>query len=200
MVSRTAFYLFLLGMGLSLPAVARITCCDVDGKRTCGDPAPLQCISRAKTEFGKGGVKREVEAPPTPEQIAAREEEAARAAEEKRKADELARRDRALRDSYTSPKDIDSARDRAVKEIDKNAEQAKNRLESAQKKQAKLVQEKEFYQKKPLPPDLQSQIKDNEAEIAAQQKTLQQIDADKQVVRDRFDADKKRYIEITGKK
>lgn len=190
----------LLGIVFSFPAAARITCCDVNGKRTCGDPAPPQCLDKAKTVFDKGGVAREVERPLTQEEIAAREAEKVRLAEEKKKAEELARRDRALRDSYTTENDIDKARDRAIAEIEKNAEQAKNRLEAAEKKKLKLDQEKEFYTKKPMPANLQSQIKDNEAEIAAQQKALQQKDADIEAVKQRFEADKKRYRELTGKK
>ncbi len=200
MSSRKSLAIFLLGLGLAAPAFARITCCEVDGKRTCGDPPPSQCLSRAKTEFTKGGVAKEVGAPLTAEQKAARKAEGVLAAEEKKKAAEMGRRDRALRDSYTSPQDIDKARDRAVAEIEKNAEQTKNRLDAAQNKQVKLNQEKEFYQKKVLPANLQSQIKDNEAEIAAQQKALQQKDADIEAVKSRFDVDKKRYSEITGKK
>ena len=191
----------LLGLGAALPAAARITCCDVDGKRTCGDPPPQQCVSKAKTEFNKGGVAKKVEAPLTAEEKVAREAEAARLAEEKKKAADLARRDRALVDSYTSEKDIDLARDRAVAEIEKNSEQAKNRLEAAQKKKQKFDQEKEFYQKKPMPAALQAQIKDNESEIAAQSKALQEKDASIEAINLRFETDKARYrtLKAAGK-
>jgi hypothetical protein len=190
----------LLGMAFALPAAAKITCCDVNGKRTCGDPAPPQCIDKAKKVFDKAGVSRDVERPLTQEELATREAEKVRAAEEKKKAEEMARRDRALRDSYTTEKDIDYALKRAINEIEKNAEQAKNRLEAAEKKRARLDQEKEFYTKKPLPANLQSQIKDNEAEIASQQKALQQKDIDIEATKARFEADKQRYRELTGKK
>jgi hypothetical protein len=189
----------LLGIAFALPAAAKITCCDVNGKRTCGDPAPPQCLDKAKKVFDKAGVSRDVERPLTQEELAAREAEKVRAAEEKKKAEDVARRDRALKDSYTTEHDIDKARDRAIAEIEKNAEQAKSRFEVAEKKRAKLDQEKEFYTKKPMPANLQSQIKDNEAELAAQQKALQQKDADIEAVKARFDADKKRYRELTGK-
>jgi hypothetical protein len=191
----------LLGLGTALPATARITCCDVDGKRSCGDPPPQQCIDKAKTIFNKGGVAKEVEAPLTAEQKAVREAELAKKAEEEKKTAEQARHDRALVDSYTSEKEIDLARDRAIAEVDKNSEQARNRLEAAQKKQLKLEQEKEFYQKKPLPGTLQAQIKDNESEIAAQQKALQEKDTNIAAIRQRFEDDKARYrILKSGKK
>ena len=64
--------LCLAGFLVAAPALAGVTCCDVDGKRTCGDPAPMQCLNKAKTVFVKGAAK-EIEAPLTPEQKAARE-------------------------------------------------------------------------------------------------------------------------------
>lgn len=187
------------GLLLALPAMARITCCDVDGKRFCGDPTPPQCLNKAKKVFDRG-VAKEIDAPLTAEQRAAREAEETRKKEEERKAAEQERRDRALMASYSSAKEIDAARKRAITEIRRNADQAQNRLDAAQKKQKKLEQEKEFYQKKPLPAALQAQIEDNEAEIAAQEKALQDKDADIAAANARFDADKERYQRLSGKK
>lgn len=186
----------LLGLGAVAPAFALITCCEVNNQRVCGDPPPPQCLSRPKTVFKKG-VAREIEAPPTAEQRIAREAAATRKIEEDKRADEQARRDRALLGSYTSEKDIDKARDRALAEIEKNATQASARLETALKRQKKLEQDKEFYLKKPLPAQLQAQIRDNDKEIAAQQKALQEKDAAMAAIRARFDADRERYRLIT---
>lgn len=197
--SKHSLVALVLGLGLALPAAARITCCEVDGKRTCGDPAPPQCVTRAKTVFSKGGVAKEVEAPLTADQVAARDAEVARKKEEEKKAAEQTRKDRALLDSYTNEKEIDAARDRAIADIDKNAEQAKNRLETAQAKQKKLEQEKEFYQKRPMPAQLKRQIEDNEAEIVAQQKALTQKDADIAATRERYALDKQRYLQLSGR-
>lgn len=190
--------LLVLCTGLAAPAAARITCCDIDGKRTCGDPPPQQCINKARTVFDKGGVAKAVEAPLTVEQRAARDAEVARKKEEERKAAEQARKDSALRDSYSNEREIDSARDRAIADIEKNAEQATNRLEAALKRQQTLAQEKEFYKKKPMPAPLQAQMRDNDSEIAAQRKSLEQKDADIAAVKERFAADKKRYVQITS--
>jgi len=191
--------MLLLGLGLALPAAARIVCCDVDGRRTCGDPPPAQCNTRAQTVYVKGGTSKSVEAPLTAEQRAAREAEEARKKEEERKAAEQARKDRALLDSYSSEKDIDIARDRVVADIEKNAQDVLVRLEAAQKKQKQLEQEKEFYLKKPMPAQLQQNIVNNAKERATLQKALVQKDADIAAARERFDADKQRYLQISGK-
>lgn len=186
----------LLGLGAVAPAFALITCCEINKQRVCGDPPPPQCLSRPKTVFKKG-VVHEIEAPPTAEQRIAREAAATRKIEEDKRADEQARRDRALLGSYTSERDIASARDRALAEIEKNATQASARLETALKRQKKLGQDGEFYLNKPLPAQLQAQIRDNDKEIAAQQKALQEKDAAIAAIQARFDADKERYRQIT---
>lgn len=190
--------LLALGLLLPFPAAASIVCCDVDGKRVCGDPPPPQCDTRPKIVFSKGGVVKTVEAPLTAEQRAAREAEAARKKAEERKAAEQARKDRALLDSYSSEKEIDAARDRSIADLEKNAEQAKNRLEAALAKQKKLEQEKEFYQKKPLPALLKKQLEETAREIATQQQALAQKDVDIATTRERFAADRERYLLLTA--
>lgn len=191
--------LCLLGLGVALPAAARITCCEVNGKRTCGDPPPQACVSKAKTVFSQSGVAKEVEAPLTEEQKAAREAEKVQKAEAEKQALEQARRDRALTGSYSSEKEIDQALARSISNIEKNAGQAKTRLEAAQKKQNQLAQEKEFYLKKPMPAQLQRQVDENEKDLAAQQQILQQKDEDIAAVKTRFAEDKKRYQQLMGK-
>ncbi|MFN3884150.1 MAG: hypothetical protein ACK4Q4_05245, partial [Rhodocyclaceae bacterium] len=116
---------------MALPAAADIVCCDVNGKRVCGNPPPPACDSRPKIVYLKGGTVKELEAPLTPAQRAEREAEAARKKEEERKAAEQARKDRALLDSFTRVEELDAARDRAIADLEKNAEQARNRLESS---------------------------------------------------------------------
>ena len=190
---------FILLLGIALPATASITCCEVNGKRSCGDPPPQACVSKAKTVFTKGGVMKEIEAPLTEEQKAARAAEQARKVEEEKQAAEQARRDRALTGSYSNEKEIDLALDRSITNIEKNAGQAKTRLEVAQKKQQQLAQEKEFYLKKPMPAQLLRQVEENDKELAAQQKILQQKDDDINALKARFADDKKRYQQLMGK-
>ncbi|MCX8086066.1 MAG: hypothetical protein N3C63_04085 [Rhodocyclaceae bacterium] len=191
---------FLFALTASLPAAAKITCCDVDGKRTCGDPPPPQCVTRAKIIYDKGGTAKEIEAPLSPEQRAAREAEAARQKEEAQRAAEQERKDRALLGSYTNAAEIDKALERALADLDKSYEQTKGRLEAALKRREKLAAEKEFYQKKPLPAELDKQIKDNERDIAALEQALKEREARVTELRARFAADKERFLQLTGRK
>jgi hypothetical protein len=200
MVSLKHASMTLLMLGLAFPALAKITCCDVNGHRTCGDPPPPQCIDKSKTVFLKGGASKEVEAPLTAEQRAARDAEVARKKEAEKVAAEQGRKDRALMASYTTEAEIDAARDRVTKEIEKSVEQAKSRLETAQTKKLKLDQEKEFYLKQPMPAPMQAQVKDNEREIAAQESALKQANDNIAATRQRFETDKARFRLLSGKK
>jgi len=197
-VSNKTLFVLACGLSLHLPAFAAITCCEIDGKRYCGNPPPAQCVGRAQT-VTKGGVTRAVETPPTAEQRAARDAEEALKKEEEKKALEQRRRDRALLDSFTSLAEIDKAQKRAMAELEKHVDQANNRIAAAQARLQKIETEKEFYASKPLPGPLQRQIRENEKEIAEQGMILAEKKRGIEAVRKRFEADKERYRRLTGK-
>ena len=183
-------------------AQTRIFCCDdANGRKVCGDFLPAACQGRAYEERdNRGFVSKTVEAPLTAEQQARRDAEAAKKEADARKAAEERRRTLALLSTYSSEKNIDSVRDRNLAEIDKSIAEAQRRLEEARKKKQKLDGDKEFYKGKPLPDAVKSQILDNDKEIQAHQKTIADKTKEKEEVRNRFADEKKRYLELTGKK
>jgi hypothetical protein len=186
----------------SAAAQARIFCCQDDkGTKVCGDFLPPVCQGRAYEERdGKGFIAKQVEAPLTPEQLAKREAENAKKAEEAKKAAEERRRNLALLATYSSEKDITSARDRALAEVEKNQKQSQARLDEANKKKKKIDADREFYKGKPLPEDVKAQVRDNEKEIAAQSAAVAAKVKEAAEVRARFEEERKRYLELTGKK
>ena len=189
-------------LALGAAAQTRIYCCnDANGLKVCGDYLPAACQGRAYEERdNRGFVAKAVEAPLTAEQQARREAEKVRKEEEQKKAGEERRRTLALLSTYSSEKDINSARDRALAEVGNNMKQAQQRLEEANKKKQKLDGEKEFFKGKPLPEQLKAQIRDNEKELKAQQASVDAHTREMEEVRTRFAEEKKRFIELTGKK
>lgn len=185
----------------SASAQIRVYCCDdAKSRKVCADYLPPECQGRAYEERdGKGRVSKLVEAPLTPEQQARRVAETAQKEAAAKKAAEERRRTLALMSTYSSAKDIDSARDRALREMEKNLLQIQQRLDDAKKKQKRLEGEKEFYKGKPLPEQVKSQIRDNENEIKAQAEALETKTKEMDEVRARFADEKKRYLELTGK-
>jgi hypothetical protein len=186
-----------IGLGLSLPAAARTFCCtDKTGHRICGDTLPEQCDDRAYKEFGDKGI-RNVEAPLTAEQKAQREAEAARKKEQERLVADQRRKDRALLNTYSSEKDIDVLRDRAVADLEGAGKATQDKYDAAIKRKGQLEKELEFYAKKPVPANLKAQIRDNDIEIEAQKKALADRQKDVEATRQRFEDDRKRYRELT---
>ena len=190
--------LFTLGAS----AQVRIYCCDdAKGRKVCGDFLPPACQGRAYEERDtRGFVSKVVEAPLTPEQEARREAEKARKEEEAKKATEERRRVLALMSTYSSEKDIITARDRALAEVEQNMKQSQLRLEEAKKAKKKLDSEKEFYKGKPLPDSVKAQVRENEKEIKAQQAAVDGRAKDMEDIRIRFADERKRYLELSGKK
>jgi hypothetical protein len=187
----------LIGAAFALPAAARTFCCtDAKGRKLCGDTLPEQCENRAYKEFGEGKV-RNVEAPLTPEQKAQREAAEAKKLEDEKLAAEAKRRDQALLNTYGNEKDIDLMRDRAVADTEATGKQAQEKYDAAIKRKKQLERELEFYAKKPVPANLKSQVKENEIEIAAQQKAIEDKKKDVEAVRAKFEEDRKRYRFLT---
>ena len=190
----------LLAMGAA--AQTRIYCCDdASGRKVCGDFLPVACQGRAYEERdNRGFISKTVEAPLTAEQQARRDAEQARKEDDAKKAAEERRRTLALLATYSSEKDINSARDRALAEVEKNMKQSQQRLDEANKKKKKLESDKEFYKGRALPEQVKADVRDNEKEIKAQQDAVAAKVKEMDDVRKRFADEKKRYLELTGKK
>lgn len=190
----------VLAMGAA--AQTRIYCCnDAKGSKVCGDFLPPVCQGRAYEERdNRGFVSKLVEAPLTAEQQARRDAEKIKKEEEVKKAGEERRRVLALLSTYSSEKDVVTARDRALAEVEQNLKQSQRRVDEAKNKKKKIDGEKEFYKGKPLPDSLKADIRENEKEIKAQQAAVDARVKEMDEIRVRFEEERKRYLELIGKK
>jgi hypothetical protein len=176
-------------------------CKDDKGKTYYTQTPPAECLGKEMDELSKQGtVVKKREAALTAEQIAAREAEDKRKKEEEVAAKEEKRKNQALLNTYSSEKDIEDGRQRALKQAEAASKEIEKRIAEAQKRTVSLASEKEFYAKKPMPKKLQDDIKNNEIDIkgnedalAAKKKELGEINA-------KYDEDKRRYLELTGAK
>jgi hypothetical protein len=177
-------------------------CCnDPNGRLVCGDMLPAACQNRAyRIKDEKGQILREVEAPLTPEQRAAREVEKAKKLEEDKRLAEQKRRDVAMLATYHNEQAIDAARERTLAEFDKASVENTKRHEELVKRMKKLDGEKEFYQKKPLPPALKKQMEDTENALKVSQEALGKREQERSAIATRFDEDKKRYVDLRSGK
>ncbi len=195
--------LFLLLAGLPFTGwAAKSFCCNDDkGSQICGDPLPQECYGRAYREMSeRGTILRRVEAPLTAAQREQREAEEKRKKEDEKNAIEEKRKNQALQNTYSSERDIDFMRSRALTDLENARKLAMERHKEALSRKKQLDDEAEFYKKKPLPNELKTQMKGNEIELQAQQAAMEAKLKEMEAVRTKFAEDKKRYIELMRRK
>jgi DNA repair exonuclease SbcCD ATPase subunit len=176
-------------------------CKDSKGTTYYTQTPPTECLGKEMDELSRQGtVVKKREAALTPEQIAAREAEEKRKKEEEALAKEEKRKNQALLYTYSSEKDIEDSRQRALKQAEQAAKDIEKRIEEAQKRAQKLAAEKEFYAKKPMPKKLRDDINNNELDLKAQQDTLAAKQKELGEINAKYDEDKRRYLELTGAK
>jgi len=176
-------------------------CKDGKGKTYYTQTPPPECLGKEMDELStQGVVVRKREAALTAEQLAAREAEQKRKKEEEALAKEEGRKNQALLNTYSSEKDIEDSRQRALKQAGAGTKEVEKRIEEAKKRAQKLAAEKEFYAKKPMPKKLQDDIRNNEIDLKGQQDTLAAKAKELGEINAKYDEDKRRYLELTGAK
>jgi hypothetical protein len=173
-------------------------CKDDKGKTYYTQTPPTECLGKEIDELSKQGrVVKKREAAMTPEQIAAREAEDKRKKEEELAAKEEKRKNQALLNTYSSEKDIEDSRQRALKQAEQATKEIDKRIAEAQKRAKDLAAEKEFYAKKPMPKKLQDDIKNNEIDMKGQQEMLAAKKKELGEINAKYDEYKRRYLELT---
>lgn len=180
------------------PSRGSVFCCMDNGHQVCGDVLPMQCFGKSYREMSpQGTVRRIVEAPLTPEQLARRDaEERARKTELARQRAEL-RRNQSLLETYSSVADIEARRDRAVEGVDQDLKRAEARHTQLQKKRESLSREAEFYQKRPMPIPLAAALRESDSELAAQASVIEAKKREIDAIRSRYEQDRLRYIKLS---
>ena len=176
-----------------------VRCVGKDGKKYFGQTVPQPCIGQAVEYLDpSGNVVKRVAAPLTSEQRAAREEEERKNAEAAALAKDEARRNRALLETYTSEKDIDFARQRALKDNEAVVKEIEARVAQIEKRREALKSEMEFYQGRNKPPaKLAEDVRNNEIDLSSQRGLLNAKKKDVDSINAKYDDDKKRYIELS---
>jgi len=169
---------------------------DEHGVTHYGDTIPPQYQNRANEELNKGGVVIKKNDPAlTPEQIKARDEELAK---RKQQTDEN-RRDAILLGTYTSVEEIDLARDRNLKQIEQVLNDTQAQLKTVEDQLTASRKNAAAYarQNEPVPDALRQDIEILEKNKQDLEVAIVQKRVDTEQLRKRFEADRKRYIELT---
>ncbi|MDR0379471.1 MAG: hypothetical protein LBI62_05940 [Candidatus Accumulibacter sp.] len=180
----------------------RFYCCtDANGKYVCGDILPYACYGRAYRELGADGrTLREVAAPLTAEQRAQRAAEEVQRQKDAILQKEQQRKDQVLLETYIDLDDIEAARKRALDNIHQSIRNAEERIADIQVHRRKYEEEAEFYQKKELPPEIRKGLADTEFEIKAQESIIEKKSKDLTALREKFDEDRRRFLDLQQRK
>jgi hypothetical protein len=170
---------------------------DEQGVVHYSDKAPPDTPTKGATVLDKQArpVKR-IEPPLTPEQTKAKAEEDERARALAKARDEQARKDKALMQSYTSEKEIDLARNRALSTIDTQINSAQVYSADLSRRQKDLAKRKESYAGKPLPVELERESASVDAELSRQTILIRQKQEEQTMVTAKYDTIKERWREI----
>ena len=172
-------------------------CVDASGKTFYTQTPPKECLGRTVDELDKrANVTRRNEVL-TPEQQAAREAERKKKAEEDIAAKEERRKNTALLNTYSSEKDVEEARARALKAGNEAIKDTEKRIAEGEKRRAALNQEAEFYKKTAMPAKLKQDLQNNENELKNQQELLDVKKKEIGLINSKYDEDKRRFVELT---
>lgn len=198
--------LLILAVTLAGAAQAAYKCKDEKGVTHIGDTPPAGCANVVMYEITRSGtVLRKIDPTPTEEQAKALQEEAARRKEAEKAAAEQRRKDVALLATYSSEKDFDTSRDNNLQPIEGRIASARERTAVVEARRKHLEGEMEFYKagkakgssgERAAPPQLVADLERANAELASLKKSIAGYEKEKQGVRERYEADKRRWLEL----
>jgi hypothetical protein len=181
-------------------------CTGSDGKKYYGSAIPMQCAGRpVEVLNSQGSVVKRID-PEKDERDRAAKAAAAAAKRGETTPQSIAERDeerrnRALLATYTSTKDIDDARGRALRENASQAARFEARIKELQTRRQRYEKERDTYKKEGKSSNtVEDNIKNVDLEIAAQQELIRSKQAEIPAINAKYDEDKKRYAAAVAAK
>ena len=183
----------------STPSKLTYRCVGKDGKKYYGSTVPMPCLGLPIEQLNTSGmVVKRINPESDEKERAAKEAEATKKREDDAARREAVRRNHALLATYTSEKDIDEARSRALADNEKALRDVELRIDAIRKRQAGYGKELELYKGNNRPPArLQDDIRDVEIDLKAQEDLLAAKKKEADTINAKYDQDKKRYRELT---
>jgi chromosome segregation ATPase len=188
--------------GPSVASAQKIVCWkDKNGKVIgCGDKVPPEFQSSATKELDSRGLtRRTTESADEAGQRRQRDEDAAKVrAEEDRKSIDQKRQDNALLATFSNEKEIDLKRDRDLQVLDGQLEQLTNALKGATQRYNDARERVDTVEKnkRPVGAQLKAELDRATHDKQRHEQSIEAKQKEKQELRERFTAYKKRYNEL----
>lgn len=192
----------IAGVTLSFPVAAKLyKWVDDNGTTHYGETIPPEYANKDRVELNQAGRVIKSEEALTPERRRAKEQEDAKNRDDAKAALEQQRHDKTLINTYNSVKEINLARIRSLQQVDARINVISSYIKTANDNLIGLQKEAENYTKanRKIPDSLQEDLQEAQTRLEKLQKDLEKPQAEKAALEARFDADKARYIELTGK-
>jgi hypothetical protein len=189
---------------LAAQAQSTYRCTSKDGKKYYGSTIPTECLGRPVEQMNaQGMVVRRID--PEGEAKAREEKEAnlAKTKEVEATSREDLRRGRALLATYTSERDIEDARRRALIDNENAVREVESKIDSLKKRRSGYEKEIAAYRdptsksKGEVPVRLTSDLRNSDIDLKAQEDLLAVKKKEVTVINAKYDDDKKRYLELT---
>ena len=192
----------VIGMTFSLSAAAKMyKWVDDNGTTHYGETIPPEYANKDRAELNKAGRVVDKKEVLTPEERRAKELEDIKKREDEEAAVEQKRRDKALLNTYSSVKEIDLARTRNLQQVEARLNSISSQIKMAGDNLAGLQKEADGYARasKQIPASLQEDLQESQARLTKLKQDMEKSKAEKATVEARYDAEKTRYKELTGK-
>jgi len=192
----------IAGIFFSLPVSAKLyKWVDDKGTTHYGETIPPEYADKDRVELNKAGRVIKTEEVITPERRRAKEQEKARQREQEKTAEEQKRYDKTLISTYSNTEEIDLARKRSLQQIDLRINAINFSVKMAEENLSRLQKESDSYtqQNKKIPSSLTEDLADAKVRLDKLNKDLEKPLAEKAALEARYNADKVRYRELTGK-
>ncbi len=176
---------------------------DKDGNVHYSNTPPPEAAQRERTVLDeRGNVTDVLEAPKTPEEIAAAEKRKAELERQERLAAEQAAKDNMLLQTYTGVDEMEMARDGRIAALDAQVRVVSGTISSLQERLAELGKRADTVRAagNPVPEPLQKEIDATRAELLENQKFLIARKEEQEQIREKFAKDIARFKELKGLK
>ena len=175
----------------------------VDDKGTThyGETIPPEYANKDRAELNKAGRLIDKKEVLTPGERLAKEQADAKKRDDDEAALEKKRRDKALVNTYSNAEEIDLARNRNLQQVEARINSMNSQVKMASDNLLGNQKEIDGLTKagKKIPVFLQEDLQESQARLTKMQQDLEKAIAEKAALNARYDADKARYKELTGK-
>jgi hypothetical protein len=179
-------------------------CTGKDGKKYYGQTIPPACFGQPLELINKQGlVVKRIDPEGDEKARLAKEAEAEKKRELEAAQKESMRRNRALLATYTSEGDIEESRKRDLANHQRGLQEVETRIAEIRKRQSQYQKELALFQesgKGTAPARLQEELTNAEIDLKAQQSLLDAKKKETVSINARYDEDRRRYREATGKR